>query len=177
MFEELPIMKTTTRTRSIALLTGGVLVATALVVPTSAQAAENGKTYKTGAAVLGVLSAILVAKGKTLPGAIAGAGAYYSYKKGQKTQNQEQYGEWFPGADDNDYRDSPYYGGNNTYPTYPSSGNGGPYYGSNSDYDDSEYYGNDGNSYPSYGYGRGRTANGENHGGRFGRRNERLELK
>ena len=74
--------------KSAALLTLGVLGAGALLQPTSARAADKEKLYKGGAVALGVLGAYYVVKGKTVPGVIAGAGAYYAYKKG-KDENDD----------------------------------------------------------------------------------------
>jgi hypothetical protein len=69
------------KTKAVALLTGGVLMASALGVTSTPAHADKSKTYKAGAIVLGVLGGILILKGKTLPGAAAAAGAYYAYKK------------------------------------------------------------------------------------------------
>jgi hypothetical protein len=152
-------MKNNIRTRTIALLTGGVIAASAISLPTVAHA-DDSKTYKTGAAVLGAASAYFLLKGKTLPGAIAGAGAYYAYKKGQKADGEDRYGDLYPnddyaynpGTTYPDYNDNnPYYGGN----TYPDSGNS-PYYGSNTypEYGDTGYgdtYPDSGNDRPYYG--------------------------
>jgi len=83
-------MKTSTKMRSLFLL-GGVtaMMGITMMVPQAAHA-DKAKNYKYGAAALGVLGAILVAKGKTIPGVLAGAGAYYAYKKGDKIQEQEK---------------------------------------------------------------------------------------
>jgi hypothetical protein len=80
-------------TRGVALLTGGVLGASALLhaAPASADKAQN---YKTGAIALGVASAYYVLKGKTVPGAVAGAGAYYAYKKGRDIEKEDDNGRY-----------------------------------------------------------------------------------
>jgi hypothetical protein len=90
--------------RSVAFLTGGVVAFSALV-PIQPARADKSKTYKTGAAVLGALGAILIVKGKTVPGVIAGAGAYYAYKKSKDARNEDRYNERY---DDNRYDDSRY---------------------------------------------------------------------
>lgn len=70
--------------KTLALLTGGVLMASATVTTTApAHAADKEKLYKGGAVALGVLGAYFLIKGKTLPAVAAGAGAYYAYKKGK----------------------------------------------------------------------------------------------
>lgn len=73
--------------RAVAVLTGGVFAATAFFQPAPAQAIEKEKLYKGGAVALGVLGGYWILKGKTIPGAVAGAGAYYAYKKGQDAAN------------------------------------------------------------------------------------------
>ena len=76
-------------TRGVALLTAGVLAASALFHPTPAAAVEKSKAYKAGAVVLGAASAYMILKGKTVPGVAAGAGAYYAYKKSKDAKNDE----------------------------------------------------------------------------------------
>ena len=80
--------------RGVAALTGGVIAASVLFHPMPVQAADNKneKLYKGGAVALGVLGAYFILKGKTVPGAVAGAGAYYAYKKG-KDANNDRYSE------------------------------------------------------------------------------------
>jgi len=81
---------TSTKMRSLFLLSGvAAMMGLTMMAPQAAHA-DKAKNYKYGAAALGVLGAILVAKGKTLPGVLAGAGAYYAYKKGDKIQEQER---------------------------------------------------------------------------------------
>ena len=112
------------KARGMMLLAGGVIAATAMMPAAPAEAADKSKTYKAGAVVLGAASAYLIIKGKTVPGAIAGAGAYYAYKKSKDAKN-DQYSQY---PDDNYYSQSPddyNYGGSN-YPDY--SGNTYPDY-------------------------------------------------
>lgn len=107
--------KATIKTRGIAVLTGGVLAASALFHPTAAQAdAKKDKSYKAGAAVLGVLGAYFILKGKTVPGAIAGAGAYYAYKKSKEAKNDDRYSDNY--YSDNSNADDYYASRNDTYP-------------------------------------------------------------
>ena len=84
-------MKINTKS-SIALLTGGVLAASAIALP-AAHAAESKKEkqFKTGAVILGALGAYFVVKGKTVPAVVAGAGAYYAYKKSKDERNEYSY--------------------------------------------------------------------------------------
>lgn len=84
-------MKINTK-RNIALLTGGIFAISAIVLP-AAHAAESkkGKQLKTGAAILGVLGAYFAVKGKTVPAVVAGAGAYYAYKKSKDERNEYSY--------------------------------------------------------------------------------------
>lgn len=117
-------------TRGVALLTGGVLATSALFHPAPASAADKSKTYKAGAVALGVASAYFVLKGQTVPGAVAGAGAYYAYKKSKDAENDRygRYDDRYGRYDDRDdrYRDDSYsrypedsygrYPGDNTYP-------------------------------------------------------------
>jgi hypothetical protein len=79
------------KTRTVALATLGVLGIGALLQPTPAQASSKEKLYKGGAVALGVLGAYYIVKGKTIPGAIAGAGAYYAYKKGKDAGEDDDY--------------------------------------------------------------------------------------
>ena len=132
---------TTRSSRTIAILTGGA-VATSMFVSAAPVRADKANTYKTGAIALGAVAIYSIIKGKELPAAIAGAGAYYAYKKSKDAQNDPRYsdnsGNVYPGdvyADNgsyNSYPDSqPNYG-----QTYPDSQ---PYYGNTGD----DYYGND----------------------------------
>jgi len=113
-------------TRGVALLVGGAVAASALIPATPAQAVEKSKAYKAGAVVLGAASAYLILKGKTVPGAVAGAGAYYAYKKGQKEAGREdQYGYGqYPAYPDDRYSQYPndpgYDYGNGGYAQYPN---------------------------------------------------------
>lgn len=77
----------TQKMRGAALLTAGVLAVSSLATA-SAEAKTSRKDYKTGAIALGVIGAILAVKGKTVPAVVAGAGAYYAYKKSQDTDDR-----------------------------------------------------------------------------------------
>jgi hypothetical protein len=95
----------------VALLTGGVLMASTLATTTAPAHAKPSKEklYKGGAVALGVLGAYWILKGKTVPGAVAAAGGYYAYKKGQKENNRENdhdYYDWRRSDRDRDYRSS-----------------------------------------------------------------------
>ncbi|HEX8237280.1 MAG TPA: hypothetical protein VF600_15075 [Abditibacteriaceae bacterium] len=81
--------------RGVATLTA-VAVATSALVPMQAAHADKEKTYKTGAIALGALGAVLAVKGKTVPAVIAGAGAYYAYKKSQDADNERSAGNVYP---------------------------------------------------------------------------------
>ena len=80
-------------TRAIALLTGATLAAATLFHSAPVQA-DKAKTYKYGAIGLGVLGAVLLSKGKTVPGAVAVAGGVYAYKKGQKAKEESRYEDY-----------------------------------------------------------------------------------
>jgi hypothetical protein len=103
--EEQLMIQNNGRIRGLAIITGGVLAASALLVPTSAKA-DKSDTLKIGASVLGAAAAVLAAKGKTVPAAVAGAAGYYVYKKGRDEDRKK-----------NNY---PYYGQAGTYPQYPA---------------------------------------------------------
>lgn len=135
------MMQNNGRVRGLAIVTGGVLAASALLVPAPAQA-DKSDTLKIGATVLGAAAAVLAAKGKTVPAAIAGAAGYYAYKKGRDEDRKK-----------NDY---PYYGQAGTYPQYPANNsnypsNNYPTYGS---YPTNNYPTNNypTNNYPSNNY-------------------------
>lgn len=106
---------TNSKMRGVAILTGGVLAASAIFQTAPAQADEKKeKTYKTGAAALGVLGAYFILKGKTVPAAAAGAGAYYAYKKSKDVKNDDRYSDNY---DPNDrYSNGSYSNGGDTYP-------------------------------------------------------------
>ncbi len=84
--------------RGVAVLTGVAVTTSALVPMQAAHAADKEKTYKTGAVVLGALGAVLAVKGKTLPAVVAGAGAYYAYKKGKDAGNERTAGDVYPNS-------------------------------------------------------------------------------
>lgn len=134
--------------RGLALLTGGVMAASAFIHPLPAHAIDKGDAYKAGAVVLGAASAYMIIKGKTLPGVAAAAGAYYAYKKGRKEEREDQYSQYpgypqYPG-----YRQPSNYP-TNSYPNYPSNSyptNSYPAYPTNS-YPANNY---PSNSYPTY---------------------------
>ncbi|HEX8550409.1 MAG TPA: hypothetical protein VF681_02520 [Abditibacteriaceae bacterium] len=142
--------------RSIALFTGGVIAASLFASAAPARAAESNKTYKTGAIVLGAAAAIFAAKGKQLPAVVAGAGAYYAYKKSQEANNRygNNDGNAYPGEDyayggDYQQNDQPYYDDSNDQPYYGDYGNANdapPYYGNDGAYADN-------GGFPDYGYG------------------------
>ena len=132
--------------RGVAVLTGGVIMASALFHATPAQAADNAdnkkeKLYKGGAVALGVLGAYFILKGKTLPGAGAAAGAYYAYKKGKDADKERERSssnsndDYYSSSDDY-YADSSddYYADNRD----TDYNDGDDYYADNSDADD--YY-------------------------------------
>lgn len=157
---------TSKKTRNIALLTGAVLAASTLVPATPAHA-DKSKTYKAGAAILGAASAYMILKGKTVPGAIAGAGAYYAYKKGQKAKQNENYAQYPQGPVYGQYPDNnnyPYYGGPATYPD-----NGGYYPG--------YQVPTQGDQYPDYGNQALTRAGRGTRGQVLGGRNPRTVLK
>jgi hypothetical protein len=143
--EETAMIQNNGRIRGLAIVTGGVLAASALLVPAPAQA-DKSDTLKIGATVLGAAAAVLAAKGKTVPAVIAGAAGYYAYKKGRDEDRKK-----------NDY---PYYGQAGTYPQYPANNsnypsNNYPTYGSyptnnypTNNYPTNSYPAN----YPSYDY-------------------------
>jgi hypothetical protein len=96
------------KTRGVALLTGGVLAASAFMHPSAAQAADKSKSYKVGAGVLGAAAAVLLLKKKTLPAVLAGAGAYYAYKKSKDSKQERQaeyprYPDYYSRNPDNSY--------------------------------------------------------------------------
>jgi hypothetical protein len=159
--EELIMMQTNEKSvRGLAFLTGTVLAASALFHPQPAQAVDKSDAYKAGAVVLGAASAYMILKGKTLPGAVAGAGAYYAYKKGRKEdRNDDRYGQYpqYPG--NNQYPNYSQYPGNQTYPgsAYPTSGSGYP----TNNYPTSNY---PSNSYPTSNYPTNYPSGGYNGG-------------
>jgi hypothetical protein len=133
-------------TRSIALIAGGA-VATSMFLAPAPVRAEESKSYKIGAAVLGAISIYSVIKGKELPAVLAGAGAYYAYKKSKDARNEDRYGD-----SGNVYPDDVYAGNRNDnyYGSYPQDN--APYYGGTSgNYPDQPYYG-DANNYPDQPY-------------------------
>jgi hypothetical protein len=130
------------KSRSIALLTGGVLAASALMPMTPAHA-DKSKTYKAGAAILGAAGALMILKGKTLPGVLAGAGAYYAYKQGQKAKDKERYGQYQHPNNDPRYSQYPdtnsgYYDNSGTYDNRSNTG----YYDNRGTYDNTPTYDN-----------------------------------
>lgn len=138
------MMQNNGRIRGLAIVTGSVLAASAFLAPAPAKA-DKADNLKIGATVLGAAAAVLAAKGKTVPAAIAGAAGYYVYKKGRDEDRKK-----------NDY---PYYGQAGTYPQYPASNypsypsNNYPTYGG---YPTSNYptdyptYNYPSNNYPTY---------------------------
>lgn len=103
--------------RSLAILTGAVLLTPALFSASATPAhADKSETYKTGAVVLGAAAAYLALQGKTLPAAVAAAGGYYAYKKGQDAANDERYGNYYGNYNNGSYN-------NGTYNNRTSNGN------------------------------------------------------
>ena len=78
---------------AVALLTSGLLAVSALSMPSAHAATTTSKKYKTGAIVLGAIGAYMAVKGKTVPAAIAGAGAYYAYKKSKDARREYSYND------------------------------------------------------------------------------------
>ena len=64
----------------------------------AAHAIDKEKAYKTGAIALGALGAILAVKGKTVPAVVAGAGAYYAYKKSKDADNDRTASDVYPNS-------------------------------------------------------------------------------
>ena len=103
------------KSRGLALLTGGVLAASAFLPVlglSTAHADEKSdrkaRQYKTGAIALGAAAAYFGLKSKNPVGAIAaGAGAYYAYKKSKEAKQQggrDRYGNY---PDDDQYAQYP----------------------------------------------------------------------
>jgi hypothetical protein len=98
----------TVKPRSVALLTGGVLAASAflpMLGVATARADEKSdrksRQYKTGALVLGAATAYFALKSKkTVPAIVAGAGAYYAYKKSKDLKNRPGRYGYNPGQRD-----------------------------------------------------------------------------
>ncbi len=147
----------------------GALALTASLFPiggaNSAHAIDKADAYKAGAAALGVLGAYYGVKGKNVPAIIAGAGAYYAYKKGRdadrdannndryrnrRSDNRNTYPEDYNRYPDNGgYRAGNYGYPDNNYPDYnrypdnryPSNRNGDVYAGGYDQYPDYGYNG------------------------------------
>ncbi len=131
------------QTRTIALLTGGLLTLSAFLPALGLSVAHadtpterKEKNYKTGATILGAAAAYLAIKKKNpVAAAAAGAAAYYAYKKGQKANDQanRERSVYDPGY--NDDRTAQYpdddggYYDNGGYVGYPD--NDGGYYPDN----------------------------------------------
>jgi len=94
--EELKMKITNRGVRGVATLTGVAVATSAFVPMQAAQATDKEKAYKTGAIALGALGAVLAVKGKTLPAVVAGAGAYYAYKKSKDADNDRTAGDVYP---------------------------------------------------------------------------------
>ena len=78
---------------AVALLTSGLLAVSALSMPSAHAATTTSKKYKTGAIVLGAIGAYMAVKGKTVPAVVAGAGAYYAYKKSKDARREYSYND------------------------------------------------------------------------------------
>jgi hypothetical protein len=125
IFRRAMINYTKLKTRTAALATLGVFGIGALLQPAPAQASSKEKLYKGGAVALGVLGAYFIVKGKTIPGAIAGAGAYYAYKKGKDAGGDDDYDYYENRSSRNDNYRNPDYrsrdyrnSDSNRYPDY-----------------------------------------------------------
>jgi hypothetical protein len=175
-------------TRTIALLTGGIIAATTLFHPAPAQAADKSKKLKYGAVGLGVLGAYLLSKGKTAPGAVAVAGGLYAYKKGRNKQKDDRYSSRTRDGRDYVYNNGSYSGGaydNGSYSNgrydngdYDSNGygysSGDDYeYRANAQYRDNRGHGNQGRNGRDRNSGRDRDENCKDSNGRDGRNNRR----
>ena len=112
-------MKTSTQVRGLALLTGGVLAVSSFTAP-GVQAKTSRQDYKTGAVVLGALGVILATKGETIPAVVAGAGAYYAYKKSQ--DKRHNYANRYP-ASRSRYSSNNHNNEQNVYPDADNSRN------------------------------------------------------
>ncbi len=167
--------------RGVALLTGGVLAASAffpMLGVTTARADEKtdrkSRQYKTGALVLGAATAYFALKSKkTVPAIVAGAGAYYAYKKSKELKNRpDRYGynprDYNSGKyDPNSNYPDPDYSNPDRDAQYPTDGNRGDYDNRNSDaqpttYPDDNGYGDYNNpnyNTPDYNDGRGTYTN------------------
>ena len=129
-------MKTSTKVRGLALLTGGVLMSSSLTA-SSVQAKTSRKDYKTGAIALGAVGVILATRGKTLPAVVVGAGAYYAYKKSQ--DRRDDYANRYPTSRDRYSANSRSNRNNqNVYPDVDNSQYDNSRY-DNSQYDDADY--------------------------------------
>jgi hypothetical protein len=113
-----PKMKTSTKVRGMALLTGGVLTVSSLAAP-GVQAKTSSKDYKTGAVVLGALGVILATQGKTVPAVVAGAGAYYAYKKSK--DRRYNYANRYPTSSRDRYSANNRSNNQNVYPDADAS--------------------------------------------------------
>lgn len=114
-------MKIKNGRKNVALLSGAVMLSSTLgasfltAAPARAEETKKSKQLKTGAIALGALSAYYALKGKAAPAAIAGAGAYYVYKKSEDEQNR--YGD----NSDERYPDDQYYSDNRNGDVFPST--------------------------------------------------------
>ena len=140
-------MKTKNGGKNVALLSGAVMLSSTLgasVLTTSPALAEDTKKsqqLKTGAIALGAIAGYFALKGKAAPAAVAGAGAYYVYKKSEDEKNR--YGQ---NPTDERYPDDPYYADNRSGDVFPSTAgdsfprdNNGGYASGDESYDDGAY--------------------------------------
>ena len=140
-------MKTKNGGKNVALLSGAVMLSSTLgasvLTASPARAEENKKSQqlKTGAIALGAIAGYFVLKGKTAPAAIAGAGAYYVYKKSEDEKNR--YGQNSTGER---YPDDPYYADSRNGDVFPSTSgdafpgdNDGDYAAGDDSHDDGAY--------------------------------------
>lgn len=120
-----------TRTRLVALFTGGLLSATAFLPALGLKAAQadtaaerKQKQYKIGALVLGGAAVYMGIKKKNpIAAAAAAAAAYYAYKKSKDAKRAERFG-----YEDGYNREDDYQGGYNRdedqYAQYPNDNDG-----------------------------------------------------
>lgn len=146
----------------------GALALTASLFPlgglNAAHAIDKADAYKAGAAVLGAAGAFYGVKGKTLPAVIAGAGAYYAYKKGRDADREDNANDRSRNRRDNRNTNTNRRSDRgNTYPDdysrYPADNGSYRYPDSNRYPDNNRYPNNRGDvyaggydQYPDYGY-------------------------
>ena len=128
----------------------GALALTASLLPiggaNTAHAIDKADAYKAGAAVLGAAGVYYGVKGKGIPAVVAGAGAYYAYKKGRDADRNENNNDRYRNRRDNrNDRTNRRSDRGNTYPDDYSR-----YPANNGDYSNGDYRYPDNNRYPDY---------------------------